>query len=220
MPNPLRVALSNDYAVVVRGLAAMLAPYSDRVEVVELDSRMPVVSDVDVVLYDSFSQPQADRIEVDRLAAGGAKVAVYSWNVQPPLVAEALRRGVRGYLAKSLEAEEIVGALERIGAGEVVTLLGDGGGAEVPRAHGDWPGRAQGLTQREAEIITLVAQGLSNQEIAEKAYLSINSVKTYIRTSYRKMGVVRRSQAVRWAIAHGFLPDHLRIAGPGDERTA
>jgi NarL family two-component system response regulator LiaR len=219
VPKPVRVAISNDYEVVVRGLHAMLQPYADRVEVVELDSRMPVVSDVDVVLYDSFSQPQGDRIEPDRLVRDGARIVVYSWNVQPELVREALRRGVRGYLAKSLEAEEVVEALERVAAGEVVTSPDPG--AEAPVRHGDWPGRAQGLTERESEIVTMVAQGLSNQEIADKAYLSINSVKTYIRTAYRKMGVVRRSQAVRWAIAHGFLPDHLRILGPGDdERTA
>lgn len=218
MPNPLRVAISNDYEVVVRGLAAMLEPFADRVLVVELDSRMPVLSHVDVILYDSFSQPQGDRIELSRLTRNGAKVVVYSWNVQPELVQDALRRGVTGYLAKSLEAEEVVEALERVAAGEVVTATGV---ADAPVRGGDWPGRAAGLTERESEIVTLVAQGLSNQEIAEKAYLSINSVKTYIRTAYKKMGVVRRSQAVRWAIAHGFLPDHLRILGPGDdERSA
>ena len=72
----------------------------------------------------------------------------------------------------------------------------------------------EGLTEREAEIIALIARGLSNQEIADLAYLSINSVKTYIRTAYRKMGVTRRSQAVRWALEHGFVPDHLRVLEP------
>jgi NarL family two-component system response regulator LiaR len=219
VPKPLRVAISNDYAIVVRGLHAMLEPFADRVEIVELDSRMPVLSDVDIVLYDSFSQPQGDRIELGRLARGDAKVVVYSWNVQPQLVRDALRRGVSGYLAKSLGAEKIVDALERVAAGEVVTTPGPG--VDAPVAGGDWPGREQGLTERESEIVTMIAQGLSNQEIADRAYLSINSVKTYIRAAYKKMDVTRRSQAVRWAITHGFLPDHLRIIGPGDdERTA
>jgi two-component system, NarL family, response regulator LiaR len=60
---------------------------------------------------------------------------------------------------------------------------------------------------RESEVIALITQGLSNQEIADRCYLSINSVKTYIRTAYRKMGVARRSQAVLWGIQHGFEPD-------------
>lgn len=216
---PLRVAISNDYEVVVRGLAAMLEPFADRVSVVELDSRMPVLSDVDVVLYDSFSQPQGDRMELSRLTRAGAAVVVYSWNAQPELVQDALRRGAQGYLTKSLPAHVVVEVLERVARGEVVTETGVEADP-APREH-EWPGREAGLTERESEIVTLLAQGLSNQEIADKAFLSINSVKTYIRTAYKKMGVVRRSQAVRWAIAHGFLPDHLRILGPGDdERSA
>ena len=79
---------------------------------------------------------------------------------------------------------------------------------QSPRATG--PARSTGLTAREAEIIALITQGLSNQEIAERSYLSINSVKTYIRTAYRKIGVERRAQAVLWGIKHGFEPDVLR----------
>ena len=75
---------------------------------------------------------------------------------------------------------------------------------------GAWPGKEHGLTVREAEIIALITQGLSNQEIAERSYLSINSVKTYIRTAYRKIGVERRAQAVLWGIKHGFEPDVVR----------
>jgi two-component system, NarL family, response regulator LiaR len=62
------------------------------------------------------------------------------------------------------------------------------------------------LSTRESQILALIVRGLSNQEIAETAFLSINSVKTYIRTAYRKMGVTRRSQAVVWAMQHGFEP--------------
>ena len=97
-------------------------------------------------------------------------------------------------------------------AGEIVVLAGDYetsvGGA------GDWPGRAAGLSPREAEVIALITQGLSNQEIADRAYLSINSVKTYIRSAYRKIGVTRRTQAVLWGVDNGFKPDTLRTIDP------
>ncbi len=99
-------------------------------------------------------------------------------------------------------------AIERIHSGE--TLLPTGGGTATPRPESEWPGKEHGLTAREAEIIALITQGLSNQEIAERSYLSINSVKTYIRTAYRKIGVERRAQAVLWGIKHGFEPDVLR----------
>jgi two-component system, NarL family, response regulator LiaR len=72
------------------------------------------------------------------------------------------------------------------------------------REHGDWPGREVALSARESEVIALIARGLSNQEIADRAYLSINSVKTYIRSAYRKIEVTSRSQAVLWALAHGL----------------
>ena len=71
-----------------------------------------------------------------------------------------------------------------------------------------------GLSPREAEIIALITQGLSNQEIADRAYLSINSVKTYIRSAYRKMDVTTRSQAVLWGVENGFKPDTLRTIDP------
>ena len=64
-------------------------------------------------------------------------------------------------------------------------------------------GIEQGLTRREAEMLGLIARGLSNQEIADAAFLSINSVKTHIRTAYRKLGVTRRSQAVGWVLQKG-----------------
>ena len=65
------------------------------------------------------------------------------------------------------------------------------------------------LSARETQVVALIVQGLSNAEIAATAFLSINSVKTYIRTAYRKMGVTRRAQAVGWGMTHGFAPDGL-----------
>ena len=57
----------------------------------------------------------------------------------------------------------------------------------------------------------MIAAGRANKEIAEETNLSINSVKSYIRTAYRKIGATRRSQAVLWGVANGFAPDHHRI---------
>jgi len=172
-----------------------------------------VVQDVDVILYDTFGQVQGDGIDLDDLVEGHhAKVAIFSWNVQSELVTRSIEQGAAGYLSKSLEAEELVRAIEAVHAGEVVVPTRPPGRA---RDAGDWPGKAQGLTAREAEIIALITQGLSNQEIATRSYLSINSVKTYIRTAYRKMGVASRSQAVLWGVSHGFRPDVMRDTTPG-----
>ena len=137
---------------------------------------------------------------------------IYSWNLQPDLIERALAGGASGYLSKVLTGPEVVGALERIMDGETVVLVGDNetsvGGV------GNWPGRSAGLSPREAEVLALITQGLSNQEIADRAYLSINSVKTYIRSAYRKIGVQRRTQAVVWGMGHGFQPDTERTIDP------
>jgi len=207
----LRLAIVDDYAVVIAGVASFLA--AEHIDVVETDASMPVLSDVDIVLYDTFGQIQGEGIDLeDFVRDSGAKVVIYSWNLKPEMITQALRGGARGYLSKVLTGPEIVAALERVMRGEIVVLPGDNEtSVEGP---GDWPGRSAGLSPREAEILALITQGLTNQQIAERVYLSINSVKTYIRSAYRKIGVERRSQAVLWAVAHGFQPDILRTVDP------
>jgi DNA-binding NarL/FixJ family response regulator len=213
---PIRIAIVNDYELVVAGVAAMLAPHHDRIAVVELDSSLPVVSDVDIVLYDTFGQPQGDTADLEALVDGNdARVVVFSWNLQEELVRAAFSRGASGYLSKAMTAAEIVDAIEAVHRGETVVPrvpASEDGALEdhEVRSAGDWPGRGQGLTARESEVIALITQGYSNQEIADRSYLSINSVKTYIRTAYRKIGVSRRSQAVAWGMQHGFQPDRSR----------
>ncbi len=205
----VRIAIVNDYEIVVAGIASVLAPFSDQVEIVELGAGTQVRSDVDVVLYDTFGQVQGYRIDLEDLVRGsGARVVIFSWNQQPELVDQALEKGARGYLSKALTAEEIVKAIEQVHAGETVTAIRSD--LEPVPDSGDWPGRQHGLTQRESEVLALITQGLTNQEIADRAYISINSVKTYIRTAYRKIGVTRRSQAVSWGMDHGFRPQVAR----------
>ncbi len=210
--SPIRIAIVNDYELVVVGIAAMLAPHHEEVTVVEVDSGVPVVSDVDVILYDTFGQVQGDGVDLEDLVHGtAARVVIFSWNLQPDLVERAIRKGASGYLSKGLSAKEIVDALHEVRQGKIVTpptVETDAGGHD---AKGDWPGRDFGLTAREAEVLALITQGLSNQEIAERSYLSINSVKTYIRNAYRKIGATRRAQAVIWGMKHGFEPDRARV---------
>jgi len=211
MKRTIRLAIVDDYAVVIAGVARFLA--DERIDVVETGASLPVITDVDIVLYDTFGQVQGDGIDLeDFVRDSGAKVVIYSWNLQPELIQRAIEGGAAGYLSKVLTGPEIVDALERIMAGEVVVLAGSHE-TSVSGA-GDWPGRSAGLSPREAEILALITQGLRNQEIADRAYLSINSVKTYIRSAYRKIGVDRRSQAVLWGVANGFEPDTVRNIDP------
>ncbi|AQP44595.1 DNA-binding response regulator [Tessaracoccus flavus] len=219
MPSePVRIALLNDYDVVVHGVRSMLEPYRDRVVVVEMDLQVPVARKVDIALYDTFSQAQVDTADLDGLLADetNGAVAIYTWNMQPDLAEQALRKGCRGYLGKSLSSVELVEALEAIAQGETIVAGTDMGPQEPiplrPEAL-KWPGADAGLTPRESEVLALITQGLTNADIASRSYLSINSVKSYIRSAYRKIGVERRSQAVRWGLENGMLPDVGRVVG-------
>jgi DNA-binding NarL/FixJ family response regulator len=209
--SPITVALVDDYDVVVMGVAKMLDRYRDRVIIAELDSTMPVSDSVDIVLYDSFAQPESDHEEIAVLVANprAHRVVVYTWNFHPDLIASARQHGAHGYLSKTLPARDLVAALEAVHAGE--TVISD----VPPRTRSavglDWPGRGEGLSDRESEILALITQGMSNADVARLTYLSPNTVKSYIRTIYRKIDVGSRTQAVLWGVEHGFTPDHHRI---------
>lgn len=207
------MAIVNDYEVVVAGLARMFDRYRDRVELVELAANADLAAAADVVLYDTYSQPQIDRLDLDRVLRdpGVERLVIYSWNTQSELIDLARKLGAGGYLSKTVPAADLVDALERVHGGEFVVQVA---GLDELMIGGDWPGRGEGLTQRESEVVALVTQGLSNREIAERTFLSINSVKAYLKTSYRKMRVSSRSQAVLWGLRHGFQPDVVRIRDP------
>lgn len=199
---PVRVALSNDYELVLRGLERLLAPFADRVRVVAASTHPDLPDDVDVILFDAFGRlPRRDEKLPEVVGANAhARVVVFSWDTYPP--AEARAHGAVGWIDKRVSAEELADRLVEVHRGAEVEAHGTGADE-----HGEWPGREAGLSAREAEMIGFVCRGLSNEEIAARAYLSINTVKTYLRTAYRKAGVSRRSQAVVWGLERGLAGD-------------
>jgi DNA-binding NarL/FixJ family response regulator len=208
---PITVALVDDYDVVLAGVAKMLDRYRDRVVVAEIDANEPLKDTVDIALYDSFAQPESDHDEIEVLVANprAHRVVVYTWNFHPALIESARSKGAHGYLSKTLPARDLVDALEAVHAGELV-ISDPPHRADRPTGQ-DWPGRVEGLTDRESEVLALITQGKSNAQVAQLTYLSPNTVKSYIRTIYRKIDVDSRTRAVLWGINHGFTPDHHRI---------
>lgn len=127
--------------------------------------------------------------------------------------------------AARVEVQEFIGDLPAHGLADV--LLFDTFGSPDPAARireviaasgavvlAAWPGQHKGLTPRESEVLSLIVSGLSNHDIAHRIYVSINSVKSYVRSAYRKMGVSSRSQAVVWGLEHGFRVEQLRSVDP------
>jgi DNA-binding NarL/FixJ family response regulator len=203
----VRLAIVNDYEIVVRGLASVLEE-RDGFRIVELATGSVVDTPVDLALYDTFGavEPGFETVRqmVDDPHVG--RVVVFTWVFETPRVDDLLAMGVDGYLSKALSADDLVDALHRIHGGERVV-------SEAPSASAGtgtgrrWPGQSMNLTEKEADVLAFIVRGLDNREIAELLYISPNTLKTRIRSLYRKLGVESRVQAALWGVQHGFQPD-------------
>ena len=203
---PLRVGVYSPHEIVREGLVSLLSKHPDKVCVSRrpTDPRDP---DPDVVLYDVIALIEGDTEPLRHLVdLTASKVLAVGRDLRPDLVSQALTIGVDGFFDISVDEKELLKAVESAATGWAV---GDPGvdptvGSSQSAARANQLGTDVGLTARESEILALIAQGASNQEIASRLFLSINSIKTYVRTAYRKIGAQSRSEAVGWAIRHGF----------------
>lgn len=189
----VRVAVANDYELVIAGVRAMLEPFSDKIDVVDtIVVGEPLHSPADVVLFDTFGRSDDATGGVKRLldTEGVGRVVLYTGAPRPAQVAAALDAGACGVLSKARPASALVEALTRVHAGERI-IDGAGGQQPVP-----WPGATRGLTARQAEVVALLLQGLSNAEIASALFVDVNTVKTHLRHAYKALGVRSRAQAL------------------------
>lgn len=193
---PITLAIVSSQEVVTRGLTAMLSDYPDRIIVTALPSTFAAAHGVRVVLYDTYCLHRSSGEDLQHLLRTPAHVLVFARDMRPDLRARALAMGAHAWVSMSIRPRELVEAIELVAAGE-----------PVPEQHLGMRDDA-GLTTREEEVVALIAQGLSNQQILDKLVVSLNTLKSHIRSAYAKMGVQSRSQAVSWAIQHGFAaPD-------------
>ncbi|BBU20797.1 response regulator containing a CheY-like receiver domain and an HTH DNA-binding domain [Mycobacterium xenopi] len=213
---PVRVVLVDDHEVVIEGLKAMLAGFASRVRVVGhavgAEQALKVVEslDPDVVLCDIRMK---DSSGLDLCLAlhqrdPQRKIVMLSVYDDEQYLFQALRVGASGYLLKSIGSEELVRQLERVGEGQ--TAIDPAMAARsvdtAARIQRDefWPGARQGLTPRESEILSYMVSGLSNRAIAKKLVIGDETVKTHLRSIYRKLGVTDRTSAVATALREGI----------------
>ena len=214
--NPVRLVLVDDHEMVIEGLKAMLATFTDRVQVVGqaigAERARSVVDelDPDIVLCDVRMEGSSglDLCRVLREHNPNRRVVMLSVYDDEQYLFEALRMGAAGYLLKSISSDELVRQIEFAHSGE--TAIDPGMAARAAdtaaRLQRDefWPGARQGLTQRESEILSFVVAGLSNRGVANKLVIGEETVKTHLRSIYRKLGVGDRAGAVATALREGI----------------
>ena len=203
--------------MVLEGLKAVLGRYTGRVRVVaqsanaEDAERLVAALDPDVVVSDvrlrgSLSGLDLCRRLVERDPT--RKVVLLSAYDDEQYLFQALR-GAAGYLLKWVDGQDLVRHLERAAAGETVvdpTMAGRGASSAARLQAGEfWPGARLGLTQRESEVLALLVAGLSNRAIAGKLVLGEETVKSHLRSLYRKLEVGDRAAAVATALREGIF---------------
>ncbi|EST34462.1 response regulator transcription factor [Streptomyces roseochromogenus] len=215
---PARVVVADDQTVVREGIV-MLLGLLPGVEVVgaagDGEEAVQLVRELapDVVLMD-LRMPRCDGVEATRRIRAqypATQVVVLTTYADDESLFPALRAGARGYLTKDAGGDEIVRAVESV-------LSGDAGLSpsvqrrlleRLSQPEPGLPATAEappdGLTARETEVLQLIAEGLSNQEIARRLHVSTATVKTHINNLFAKTGLKDRAQAVRYAYSKGLV---------------
>ena len=191
---PLTVGIYDEPELIVSGVEAMLAHSEQAVDVVVVGEDKP--TPVDVLLCDPVGRAVQIEAYLGAVAAlTRAPVLVFTWSSSPSSVRRSLDSGARGFLWKGAPREDLATAVQVVANGDVVAPA---------HARPRLPDGVAQLSVREGEVLDLICRGMSNLEIAEHLFVSVNSVKTYVRQIYQKIGVTRRAQAVAWGLARGF----------------
>ncbi len=198
--------------VIALGLRAMLDQADTGYDIVFSG---PQGAQPDLVLYDVISLNDGLGEDLDHLLRHSiSTVIAVNRTLKPELGTRAREKGVEWAITLDITDEELGQVIRDAISG---TLDSEDNVAEGWDTK-DYLGREAGLSPRESSILQLVVIGRSNQEIAQELYLSINSVKTYIRSTYRKIQATSRSQAILWAVRQGFLTERYDDESPTPAR--
>ncbi|MEV1010551.1 response regulator transcription factor [Streptomyces sp. NPDC049881] len=210
MAKVIRVLVVDDHQVVRRGLRTFLE-IQDDIEVVGEAADGPAAVACaeelrpDVVLMD-VKMPGGDGIEALRRLReldNPARVLVVTSFAEQRTVVPALRAGAAGYVQKDIDPDALAGAIRSVHAGHVLLEPGIAAALLAQESQGGGT-RAGALTERETEVLGLIARGRSNREIARALVLSEKTVKTHVSNILMKLDLADRTQAALWAVRHGL----------------
>jgi DNA-binding NarL/FixJ family response regulator len=217
----IRVIVVDDHAVVRAGLRRVLDAEPDIETVAEAaDAERAVfeaiASTPDVVLLDVMMPGKTGIEGLPALlqAVPAAKVLVLSMQDDPRYVREAFEAGASGYVLKEAADSEVVGAVRAVAGGE--RYLHPALGAKLFAAEASERRRAERdpLSEREREVLRLLALGHTNQEIAKLLYISVRTAETHRAHIMQKLHLGSRAELVRYALAEGLLDP---ASGPGGD---
>ena len=151
MPKPIRVALVNDYMIVLEGLRGLLRSAQPEMQVVEMDLAKGPRRQVDITLLDTYGELDAlgERVRFLSSDAGNGAIVVFSFSDRPQAVRRAMQAGARGFISKAVPRETIIAGIRAVAGGDRVVLTQRSRHAEIDDAL-RWPGRELGLTERRA----------------------------------------------------------------------
>ncbi len=207
----IRVVIADDHGVVRAGLAQLLATFPD-VELVGSASNgeeavsLSAARGPDVVLMD-LEMPVLDGIEATRrirAAQPDVAVVVLTSFSDRERILSALDAGAAGYLLKDAEPDALARAIEAAARGEAPL---DPKAARALLSARRAASPADGLSDREREVLAMVAEGLPNKLIAQRLGISEKTVKTHLTSVFRQIGVTDRTQAALWAQRHGVTSE-------------
>ncbi|MEV5179830.1 response regulator transcription factor [Streptomyces werraensis] len=211
MADPIKVLLVDDHQVVRRGLRTFLEVQDD-IEVVgeAADGAQGVALagelQPDVILMD-VKMPGMDGVEALRRLREQdhrARVLVVTSFTEQRTVIPALRAGAAGYVYKDIDPDALAGAIRSVHAGHVLLQPEVAGALLSQEESGSGAGRGGSLTEREREVLGLIADGRANREIARALVLSEKTVKTHVSNILMKLDLADRTQAALWAVRHGL----------------
>jgi two-component system, NarL family, response regulator NreC len=205
---PIRIVIADDHAVVRRGLRQLLEDESGFEVVAEAGdvdtARRYVRGHHPHVLVLDLNMPGESSLEAIpsiREEFPDTQIVVLTMQTEPVYARRALSDGVLGYVLKEAADSELVDAVRAAAAGEsyLNPRLGARVAAEPP------PGPPDGLSDREVQVLRLIALGHTNAQIAQELYLSVRTVETHRAHIQQKLGVTERSELVRYAIDRGLV---------------
>lgn len=208
----IRLLIADDHEVVRRGLVSLLADTEieivgeaqDANQVLELVEELrPDVLLLDIRMGETDGLSALERLKQDRPEL---PILVLSMYDNPTYTARAVALGANGYLLKGCNRDELLDAIRKVSEGDETwtreELRRVSGALATPRLRTDIDAP---LTNREAQVLAMVAQGLTNKQIAKNLFISTETVKEHVQRILRKIGVADRTQAAVWAVRKGLV---------------